>query len=215
VLVADDDVLSFSGDVTIEVWVRFESYTGNQRIVTKWGSGGAQNEYVLHLWGGEIGFVGSNTTYPGEVKFDVNFPATDPDLPPEGTWLHLAGVLDASAGQARVYLDGELKDSASFTETMGNSASPVRIGFDYTTSGSHFGGAMMELRLWETARTEAEIRDSMYCRMEGTESGLRACYPMDEGGASTAIRDAAGTAPDGDIQDCTWESGEVPVCSCE
>jgi len=43
-----------------------------------------------------------------------------------------------------------------------------------------FPGMMDEIRIWNTARTEAEIASAMYTKLAGTEAGLTAYLPADE-----------------------------------
>ena len=47
------------------------------------------------------------------------------------------------------------------------------------TIGVNFMGEMDDLRLWDVARTESEIKADMNKRLTGSESNLVAYYPMD------------------------------------
>ncbi|MAF66269.1 MAG: hypothetical protein CMJ84_11515 [Planctomycetes bacterium] len=77
-----------------------------------------------------------------------------------GMWTHVALSRDA-AGELRLYLDGELDRTAL-------AATPERFeGLDVgrTTPGAGTEGALAEFRLWDRARTPAEIGASFRLRL--------------------------------------------------
>jgi hypothetical protein len=53
-----------------------------------------------------------------------------------------------------------------------------------------FSGALREVRVWDRAPTEAKIRDGAGRTLAGTEPGLIAYWPLDEGSGRTAARTA-------------------------
>lgn len=75
-------------------------------------------------------------------------------------WYHVAATYDGSA--LNIYLDGELKQSRSFTNVLSTDTStqPLRIGSDYSTTASqikYFNGVMDEVGIWERPLTISEI----------------------------------------------------------
>ncbi len=74
---------------------------------------------------------------------------------------------------------------------MGNSTRLLRIGDDYSNdppfnSGSQtFNGTIDEVRIWNVARTHAQIRDDMCRQLTGTEPGLVGYWNMNEGTGNT------------------------------
>jgi hypothetical protein len=75
-------------------------------------------------------------------------------------WTHLVGVYDASAGQLRLYVNGELKASANVAGVFSASRATV-IGHDKWDGNPNFHapwhGAIAEVKLWNRALSVAEI----------------------------------------------------------
>lgn len=105
-----------------------------------------------------------------------------------GQWVHVAVVLDRAEQHVRVLINGiRQTDVLSFagSPTFGSisNSNGFRVG---DAEGATLDGRFAELRMWNTARTDNEVRDAMYRRAAGNETGLVACYPLDEGSGSTA-----------------------------
>jgi hypothetical protein len=113
-----------------------------------------------------------------------------------GQWIHLAGVFDAATAEARLYADGQLvaTDSATPPASVTPAADLLlgRFGAD------HARARVDEVRIWETARTAAEIDASRFQRITGAEPGLRGAWSFDEG-AVQGILDASPFANDGTL----------------
>ncbi|HJP03230.1 MAG TPA: PVC-type heme-binding CxxCH protein [Planctomycetota bacterium] len=142
---ADSD-LAIAGPFTVEAWVRFEEPLTN-----------------------------ADGVLCGTGTFDLNFHAARPRLwcgPGLGdviiagrpvrpdTWTHVALTRDA-AGVLCLYLDGELDQTST-------ASTPERFeGLDVgrTTPGAGTAGALAEFRLWDRARTAAEIGASFRLRL--------------------------------------------------
>ncbi|MEL6191333.1 MAG: LamG-like jellyroll fold domain-containing protein [Bacteroidota bacterium] len=98
-------------------------------------------------------------------------------------WYHMAFVLDANGSQnnARVYINGELRGQATFTfypEDMGNFQDMWLGNSQFRTLGSDplLIGSLDEIRLWNTARSQAEIQANKDQELIGNEAGLIAYY---------------------------------------
>lgn len=96
-------------------------------------------------------------------------------------WVHWAFIRDVDAGFIGIYRDGELVHQGASTDGFEplKPASSALIGAQ--TDGQYpFYGKLADLRLWEVAQSAKEIRQGMYGRLDGTESGLKAYYPFSE-----------------------------------
>ncbi|MEX2364168.1 MAG: LamG-like jellyroll fold domain-containing protein, partial [Balneolaceae bacterium] len=96
------------------------------------------------------------------------------------TWYHLSAWYDGT--DSRLYLNGEhVTDNVSSTNsgTLNNNNRTIGIGDLNWISGA-LDGAVDEVRIWKTARTEEEIRQNMFQQLNGDEEGLIAYYPFDE-----------------------------------
>lgn len=92
-----------------------------------------------------------------------------------GRWTHIAVVFNGT--QRLHYINGEL--AATFAETgpLTTSTDPMRIGSDVSWQFPPTG-AIDEARLWNVARTEAQIRSSMSTEITTAQTGLVAVWPL-------------------------------------
>jgi hypothetical protein len=100
-----------------------------------------------------------------------------------GVWHHVAAVLDRPNRRLSLYLDGEL--IAEDTDWGNHSAwtsAPVQVGI-ITYSPSAFEGEIDELRVWNIARTQEEIRASMHTTLTGDDGGLIGYWNFEDGTA--------------------------------
>lgn len=93
---------------------------------------------------------------------------------------HIAYVRDQST--ARMYIDGTQAGThvPDYTFSASNRFS-LGHEWDNTTSSDQFEGTLEEVRLWNTARTATEISNAMHAELAGTEAGLIAYYPFNQG----------------------------------
>ena len=114
--------------------------------------------------------------------------------PTAGVWTHVAYARDAD-GQ-RLYVDGTLVASAAATLLPGYDTHPVVIGndIDFSSLALPWSGRLRDVRLWNTARSGAQILGAMNATLDGSESGLAALWPLDDGTGATARNAVAGGA---------------------
>lgn len=95
---------------------------------------------------------------------------------PNGVWTHVAVVFNGT--QRRHYINGEL--AASFPETapLTTSGSDMRIGSDVSWQFTP-AGSIDEVRLWNVARTLAQIRANLNRRINVAQAGLVAVWALD------------------------------------
>jgi hypothetical protein len=109
---------------------------------------------------------------------------------------HLAVTFDGA--MIRLYIDGALSGSAPWSlGTVYYGADDVLIGADNFSFGyfRRFDGYVDDVRVWDYARSEAQISQTMNCHLTGSEAGLVAYWPFD---TSTLI-DATGHGHDGSV----------------
>ena len=94
-------------------------------------------------------------------------------------WHHAALVRQGTT--LSIYLDGVFEASTNnyTVATPSGAEAPFMIG-------PAFSGSLAEVRLWNVARTAAEIAAAKDKRLVGTESGLLGYWPLDEGGTPVA-----------------------------
>ncbi len=96
------------------------------------------------------------------------------------TWHHIAATYDGST--VKIYIDGHLEASAAWTNGITDSGTPLVIGarMGTTVLGTFFAGSIDEVRVWNSVRTEAQLRENMCKTLVGNEANLKAYYRLDE-----------------------------------
>jgi hypothetical protein len=171
--IPDKNILDLTNHYTIEVWVRFNNLSNLVSIINK--KNASNNGYYLMKDGKKLLFNGMETE-------DLPINTTD--------WYHIAVV--AHDKQKHLYLNGvEQKLDGDNLETFTND-SPLFIGFDEDT-GSYFDGELDEIRIWNVARSQFDLRENMHLVLTGLEAGLIAYYQCNESESDAQIlRDALG-----------------------
>jgi hypothetical protein len=130
-----------------------------------------------------------------------------PAIMNEKQWHHVAGVVDN--GSMRLYIDGQEVASGTYSGTLISKTTPYTIGESTGFPGRVFDGAIDELRVWNTVRTASQIADNNTVDLSGTEAGLVAYFPMNDGSETTAtnIVDAACSGTLLEMDDSNWVEG--------
>ena len=124
-----------------------------------------------------------------------------------GTWFHLAGTFDGTT--VVVYVDGtpiaSTRVSGSITDFVG---AHVMLGRNANPSwdSRYFAGDVTEVRIWDNARSQAQIVANMGGTLPGPQGGLLGWWPMTESGGST-LADHSGNGRNGDVVGAAW----IPV----
>jgi hypothetical protein len=100
-------------------------------------------------------------------------------------WYHVAGTWDGT--DMKLYLNGELVGQ----DTPGGSLTAPSGGVSLSSSGETMDGYVDDVRIWNDARTQAEIRANMHTELGGSESGLEHYWRLNESSGTTAY-DSAG-----------------------
>ncbi|MCI0395709.1 MAG: FG-GAP-like repeat-containing protein, partial [Chloroflexi bacterium] len=186
VAVPDSNSLDLAPQLTLEAWVRVEAFDKPwQAIVTK-----GDMAYRLHRFGN------SNT-----VAFGTNIGPSAHDLlatsnVADGQWHHLAATYDGA--WKRIFVDGVEENAAPMFGPVNVTTAPLAIGENLQAPGRFFNGVIDDVRLWNIARTPAQIQTDMNRSFYGNWPGLVASWPMDEGIGGT-IFDQTSSNNDGSL----------------
>ena len=161
-------------DFTFETWLRVPKQDANdQWIFSKYATSGNAGWIGLDIRGGslkpEVVISGSSTA---RHTLDAALPTNE--------WVHLAATRSGSS--YCIYTNGVLAQSGTCVTTgfgTGTAAAPVKL-LNAGTNKS-FGGDVKEMRIWNVARTAAEIAAYYDKKATGREEGLIGCWHMDEG----------------------------------
>jgi hypothetical protein len=151
--------LSFGSGLTIEAFVRRDTNTGEDAIVSKWYGG---DQFLLTFYPNGNGrlqfFVRGAAGTSGSVIYDV------PNTVYLGEWVHVAATYDG-AGSFRLYWNGALVASSFVTISgMAGGSIPIRIG-DANNTWSRFDGGIDEVKIWNRALAASELSRPLHPRV--------------------------------------------------
>lgn len=95
----------------------------------------------------------------------------------DNQWHHVAFVKQGA--MLRLYIDG--MEEGTTTDNTGNTTGNGVMNLGSRGLGLYAQLTLDELRFWNVARTSTEINDFLNKELTGTESGLVAYYPLNEG----------------------------------
>ena len=174
--VGNKSSLQITGDLTIEMWIKPDNFSSRKNPYAKsYGGEGTITQEVNGTYNFYYGTNGGNAhPYQG---FNSSIPSA------LNEWTHIALVRDLTNMQLNWYINGILTNQAiaSFPSSALGS-NPVLIANGYT---NEFDGQIDELRVWNTARTETQIREKMCSKINTVEPNLQLYYRFDEGTGST------------------------------
>lgn len=156
--------VSLSTAFTVEFWANQEGGTGDRNA--PFYAIGANNSRVINIhlpWAGSIYFdAGDNGDYD---RINKGASAADFD-----GWHHWAFVKDATAGTMKIYRDGIIwHEGTGKTKTIG---AFDRIFLGRNEGNGYYDGQLEEVRLWNTARTQTQIRENIHLTQLTTDPNL-------------------------------------------
>ncbi|MFB2935268.1 LamG-like jellyroll fold domain-containing protein [Aerosakkonemataceae cyanobacterium BLCC-F154] len=193
--------INYTQGFSLEVWVRYNSFKNYSRIIDF--ANGAPADNILLTNAGTSNTLGFYV-YRGTTGQNIQVPGFL-DL---GKWMHIAVTQDPS-GNTKIYKNGQLIQSGTCHLPNNVNRTLNYIGRSQWAGDAYFDGQMAEFRIWNQARTEAEIKDNLYKRMAGQEPGLAIYLPLDAISTNKVV-DYAG-ANDGTVTAATIvEESNVP-----
>lgn len=136
-----------------------------------------------HYWMLSTNGSGANTVMRFRLKTNgtsTTLQATTGNLS-ANSWYHVAATYDGS--NMRIFLNGAQIASTPKTGSLTtNPAVQAWIGDNPPTNGVRsWKGEIDEVRIWNTARTQAQIQANSNVELSGNEAGLLAYYQFNEG----------------------------------
>jgi hypothetical protein len=165
--IPDSAALNPTSAITIEAWVLInEPFAGvNCRSIVG-------KDYTHAYWVGACR-TGSGATLRSYVRGSSSL--IDGGVIPNGTWIHIAVTSDGTT--RKHYINGELVETHSEAGPPTGSTSPLQIGGDASYEFSP-SGLVNEVRLWNVARTQDQIRAALNVPLRSAQPGLVAVWPM-------------------------------------
>ncbi|MGD8778928.1 MAG: FG-GAP-like repeat-containing protein [Ignavibacteria bacterium] len=190
--------LDTENSITIEAWIYYEGGDYCPRIIDKYP---APSIYIresdnLLGWYGEIDGTLVDQQFTNSVV-------------PRNEWTHIAVTYDDS--HLKSYINGELKNSKNYNGALSTTTADLLIG-NSSTNTRAYKGKIDELHIWNIARSANQIRENIHRTLDGDETGLIACWQMNEDEGTLARETIAcnvGTL--NNMADTSWVKSTSPV----
>ena len=193
IVVPDDPSLDMTTSFTIGAWIYMESYVEWASVVTKGGvpdeTVPSYNNYTLHQSGNGGGGSSPFDTEPGHIRFTngcIPLPAPMPEsatVIPLREWHYITLTYDGT--DLKFYLNGHLDGTYSLPGTLCTNDQPLNIGADFPGGNEFWHGAIDELRIWNTALTDAQVLMAASGMGRILEVNLMGYYHFNDGAGTT------------------------------
>ena len=170
--IPDNNTLDISAAITLEAWCYATKNTGVQNVISK-SSNTANNGYIFPRT--------DNGWSSAVIYFHIagGWRTLSAPYPSLNAWHHLAATYDGSS--IKLYINGVLSASMPQTGTITTNGNPLVLG-NQTGFAEYFGGYADEMRVWNVARTQAEIQSNMNRELNpATQTGLVSYYTLNQG----------------------------------
>lgn len=179
--------------ITVEAWIK--TSLAGQRVA--WSNRAGSGAFYFGYSSNRIFYFDSGGT-PASTD---GGPALN-----DGVWHHIAVVRTAT--NVTLYLDGIQVAQVIFSVAPPASTGTAHIGHD-PANGEFWNGLIDEVRIWNGARTQAQIQNNMRRRLAGNEQGLVGYWRLDEA-SGTQAQDATANGNHGTITGATWSTRDQP-----
>ncbi len=167
-----NNAFAFEGrtSFTLEAWVRPTSRAWMDVISRH--TGGVYGNFILSLNNlGQVSVWREHAPWTWVVDTSNNGALA------LNAWSHIAATYDGS--KIRIYVNGQLRNETLDETAVGAGFTDARVGA--RGDGFNFFGDLDELRVWNVARSETELRMAYRSPLSGFETGLIGYYRFDEG----------------------------------
>jgi hypothetical protein len=181
---------NFSNGLTIECWAKWDGFNDWSRLLDLGNGPGSDN------------ILFANESNSSNLRFEVYQDGstegiTSPVAMETNRWYHVA-VTQTSTGFATIYIDGVEAASGTIHQPLDVIRFNCYIGLSNWPSDGYFDGQIDEMRIWNVARTQSEIRQFMFKPVASNAAGLVAYYKCNEGSGefliNSSTNDLAGNA---------------------
>jgi len=158
IVVADDETLRITGDLTIEAYIKTESSQGH--ILDKYVPSSPWPGYGSRIYNGKLLFwsSGHGSWVEGNKRID------------DGYWHHIAITLNGL--NLTFYVDGEVDKSVTITGTPTSSTYDLIIGSS-PAGGMRLDGILDEIKLYDRAKSSTELYNEVYPEENVTKLNLK------------------------------------------
>ncbi|MBD2483426.1 LamG-like jellyroll fold domain-containing protein [Planktothrix sp. FACHB-1365] len=170
--------VDYSQGFTVEAWVLYHSFQVNSRVID-FGNGKDSNNIVFHTKGT------ARKLYLVVAHNSIQQGIESEEVLETGVWIHVAATIDKS-GNATLYKNGQVVKTGPVNLPLNVNRTTNYIAKS-NWGESFFHGCMTELRVWNIARSAAEIQASTNSRLNGDEKGLVQYWPLNKISGDTVV----------------------------
>jgi len=188
------DITSY---ITVEAWIYFDGGEFFPRITDKYP---APSVYIRGDtdqlgWFGEVGGLSEDFRFPNTVI-------------PRNEWNHVCVTYDGT--HIKSYLNGELFDAIAKSGALSTTTNSLFVG-NRASGDRAFDGKIDELRIWNIAKTDEEIRENMHLPLSESESGIVSYWQFNKGTGTTAVDKISGNHGTlTNMTDDDWVTSTIP-----
>ncbi|OGZ26854.1 MAG: hypothetical protein A2365_03795 [Candidatus Nealsonbacteria bacterium RIFOXYB1_FULL_40_15] len=185
--------LQIIGNLTVSFW----AYPAN---ISK----GRQNP-LGKAYGGEFNFTmetnGRLTYYHGSAKNNTSpyMSCSASNIFSNNTWVHVMAVRNISDKTVKIYKNGVLATTCSYTIDPSASSRPLTIGYEYA---GYWQGLLDEIRIYNRILSNQELQN-LYSGFSENDYGLAVDLHLNEGSGSAAY-DKSGYGNNAAINGSVW-----------
>ena len=173
-----------TGDITLEAWVYpTSSCSGDQAVISKF------NSYMLYCGGGAWKYV-----FDADGAAWSGASSAIPII--QNTWSHIAYVKSGSS--LLIYLNGQLITTIT-SQPSSMIANNGAFSIGRYNSANYFQGAIDEVRVYNVARTQAQIQTDMSTYGPISNSNLKVYFDFNEGSGSALYNRATNSTASDDL----------------
>ncbi|MBN3035779.1 MAG: T9SS type A sorting domain-containing protein [Bacteroidales bacterium] len=210
VLVPDDPTLEGMAQLTLEAWIKPVEEGSVEGIISKRVNSNNQSSYSL--------FVYNDNRVYFKVNNEGNTFSTATVLT-TNRWYHIAAVFDGSLPEAerkKIYVNGSLDNTGASTSTsIASTASDFHIGVLIGNNTSFFSGQIDEVRVWNSARTNNQIRNNCHRELPNPNVGVLAAYYVFNQTSGILVPDVSNNSNNGTLMNMDpatdWVSSTAPI----
>ena len=180
----DSEIINnISEHVTISAWIKPTDFPNTCTTILF--KGNKRQPNITHrqftLWLFDEGNVFFDTSPGGRP---LRYTVSEIESIQKDNWYHVAATIDAEKNIMKLYLNGFEVNRNNFSNqnNIHRTTLPFRIGCSHEEEISEhasFAGLIDEVRIWNIARTEYQIRSDMNRQLKGDENGLIAYWKFD------------------------------------